>query len=155
MDEAEERHLAHERRLLSEIDRERMAARQSSAELAREQKARVADEGAGSTLLAVRQSLHEEKTTRREAETDASKRLQSVQIELATQRERAAGAEQRTCDLASQLKRQQEQYEREIAQLRESQAATAAALRQIGTTPQGVTKPRRAPSKRSTRRTDP
>ena len=50
--------------------------------------------------------------------------MQSVQIELATQRERAT-------DLVSQLKHQQGQNEREIAQLRESQAATAAALRQI------------------------
>jgi len=57
--------------------------------------------------------------------------LQSVQIELATQRERATAAEQRATDLVSQLKHQQGQNEREIAQLRESQAATAAALRQI------------------------
>jgi hypothetical protein len=61
----------------------------------------------------------------------ASKELQSVQIELATQRERATAAEQRATDLVSQLKHQQGQNEREIAQLRESQAATAAALRQI------------------------
>jgi hypothetical protein len=43
----------------------------------------------------------------------------------------AAGAEKRAADLATQLERQQGQAEREIAQLRESQAATAAALRQL------------------------
>lgn len=41
---------------------------------------------------------------------------------LATLRERAAAAEQRATDLASQLQRQQLQSEREIAQLRVGQA---------------------------------
>ncbi|WP_088952496.1 hypothetical protein [Variovorax sp. HW608] len=50
---------------------------------------------------------------------------------MATLRERVSAAEQRAGDLASQLQRQQEQAEREMAQLRESQAATAAALRQL------------------------
>jgi hypothetical protein len=47
-----------------------------------------------------------------------------IQREVAT--ERATGAEHRTTDLAAQLQRHQEQAEREIAQLRESQAATEA-----------------------------
>jgi hypothetical protein len=47
-DEAEERHLGQERRLLSEIDRERMATRHANAELAKAQKAHTADLEAGS-----------------------------------------------------------------------------------------------------------
>ena len=54
-----------------------------------------------------------------------------AQLRLATLRERAAGAEQRAVDLAAHLQRQLEQSEREIAHLRESQAAPAAVLRQL------------------------
>ena len=43
--------------------------------------------------------------------------------------------------LASQLQRQSEQSEREIAQLRESQAATAAALRHLETRREDDEKP--------------
>jgi hypothetical protein len=130
--EAEERHLAHERRLLSEVDRERMATNQASTELAKVQKARAADaEAARTALLSSQQALNDEKTARREAEASASGALQSAQIELATQRERATASEQRAADLGSQLKRQEQQAERGIAQLRESHAATAAALRRI------------------------
>jgi acetyl-CoA C-acetyltransferase len=78
-EEAEERHLAHERRLLSEIDLERMATRQAGVELAKEQRARAADaEAARSALLAAQQAIHEEKTARRDAEANASKQLQIV-----------------------------------------------------------------------------
>ena len=129
-----ERHLAQERRLLSEIDRERMATRQASTELAKEQKARAAGaEAARAALLSAQQALHEEKAARREAESEGSRQAQALQLELATQRERTTAAEQRTADLASQLQRQQAQHEREIAQLRESQAATARALVGTGT----------------------
>jgi len=131
-DEAEERHLAHERRLLSEVDRERMAARQANADLAKEQKIRVADmEAARSAQETAKQALQDEKASHRDAAAAWARQHQEVQIELATLRERAAGAEQRANDLASQLQRQQAQSEREIAQLRESQAATAATLRQV------------------------
>ncbi|RZL91188.1 MAG: DNA-binding protein, partial [Variovorax sp.] len=131
-DEAEERHLAHERRLLSELDRERVATRQAAAELAKEQKARLAEAEVACTALgASQQALQEEKARHRDATAAWSRRHQEAQVELATLRERAAGAEQRVADLASQLQRQQEQSEREIAQLRESQAATTAALRQL------------------------
>ena len=52
------------------------------------------------------------------------------QVELATLRERAAGAEQRAADLGDRLRHQEEQAEREITQLREEHAATVAVLRQ-------------------------
>ncbi len=52
-------------------------------------------------------------------------------MERATLRERAAGVEHHATDLASQLQRLHEQSEREIAQLRESQAAAAALLRRL------------------------
>ncbi|MGO4395856.1 DNA-binding protein, partial [Variovorax sp. M-6] len=131
-EETEERHLAHERRLLSEVDRERMATRQASAELAKVQKAHAADaETARSALGAAQQALLHEKTAHIDAAAAWSLQHQAAQVELATLRERAAGAEQRATDLASQLQRLQMQSEREIAQLRESHASTTAALRQV------------------------
>jgi hypothetical protein len=118
--------------LLSEIDRERLATRQAHAELAKEQKARAADaEAARRAVLAAQQALHEEKTAHRKAESEGSRQIQALQLELATQGERAAATSQRANDLDSQLQHQQAQHEREIAQLRESQAATTAVLRQI------------------------
>ncbi|CAN7782534.1 DNA-binding protein [Variovorax sp. LjRoot175] len=131
-DEAAERYLAHERRLHSEVDRERMATRQAKADLEKEQKARAVDaEASRSALASAKQALQEEKTAHRDAAAVWSRQHQEVQVELATLRERAAGAELRATDLASQLQHQLEQSKREIAQLRESHAATAAALRQL------------------------
>jgi hypothetical protein len=131
--EAEQRHVAHERRLLVDVDRERVAARQAAADLAKEQKARAADlESARVAQEAAKQALQVEKAAQSNAAADWSRQQQEIQVELATLRERAAGAEQRAGDLTAQLQRQQGQAEREIAQLRESQAATAAALRQLG-----------------------
>jgi hypothetical protein len=68
---------------------------------------------------------------RREAVATAARQIKDVEVELATMRERAAAAEQRSADLASQLQRLSTTPEREISQLRESQAATAAVLRQF------------------------
>ena len=130
--EAEERHLAHERRLLSDIDRERMAARQASAEFNKEQKAHAAHiEASRTALSAVQRALQDERNAHGDAASDWSLRHQGTQVELATLRERAAGAEQRATDLASQLERQQAQAEREITWLQESHGATKAALRQL------------------------
>ena len=130
--EAEERHVAHERRLLADVDRERVAIRQANVELKKEQKARAADlEAAGGAQDAAQQALQAEKLAHRDAAATRSLQLQEVQLDLATQRERAAGAERRATDLASQLQRQQEQFEREISQLRDSHAATSAALRHL------------------------
>jgi hypothetical protein len=142
-EEAEERHLAHERRMLSEIDRERMATNQGAAELAKVQKARAAEvEAARTALLSAQQAFNEKKAARRDADAIAARELQGVQIELATQRERVVAAEQRAADLGSQLQRQEQQAEREIAQLQESHAATAAALRQIESRVHETSKPR-------------
>ncbi|KWT97687.1 MULTISPECIES: DNA-binding protein [unclassified Variovorax] len=130
--EAEQRHVSHERRLLADVDRERVAAGQAAAELAKEQKARAAEhEAARSALAAAEQALQAEKSAHREAAAGWSRHEQEGKVELAMLRERAAGAEHRANDLAAQLQRHQDQAEREIAQLRESQAATTAALRQI------------------------
>ena len=130
--EAEQRHVAHERRLLADVDRERVAARQAATDLAKEQKARAADlEAARAAQEAGKQALQEEKAAHRDAAAAWSRQEQEGKVELATLRERAAGAEQRANDLAAQLQRQQGQAEREIAQLRESHAETAAALRQL------------------------
>ncbi|MGO4392883.1 DNA-binding protein, partial [Variovorax sp. M-6] len=130
--EAEQRHVAHERRLLADVDRERVTMRQAAADLAKEQKARAADLDAARTAqAAAQQALQDEKAVHRDAAAAWSRQEQEGQVERATLRERAAGAEQRANDLAAQLQRQQEQAEREIAQLRESHAATAAALRQL------------------------
>jgi hypothetical protein len=132
-----------------------MATRQASVELAKEQRARAADaEAARSALLAAQQALHEEKTARRDAEASASKQLRNVQIELATQRERTAGAELRANDIASQLQRQQAQHEREIARLRESQAAAAAALRQLEARDKSNDKTNETRSRRSAKGSD-
>jgi hypothetical protein len=128
----EERHLAHERRLLSEIDRERMATIRAAAELAKAQKARASDaESSRTALHAIQQALHEEQTAHREAVAIAARQLKDTEVELATLRERTAGAEERVNDLAKQLQRQQQQAEREIAQLKESQASTVAVLRHL------------------------
>ncbi|RZL86814.1 MAG: hypothetical protein EOP82_28625 [Variovorax sp.] len=58
-------------------------------------------------------------------------RHQEALVESATLRERAASAEKRVADLASQLQRHQAQSEREITQLRDNRAATASALLQL------------------------
>jgi chromosome segregation ATPase len=130
--EAEQRHVAHERRLLAEVDRERVMARQAAADLAKEQKAHAADlEAARGAQEAARQALQVEKAAHRDAAAAWSRQEREVQVALATLRERAAGAEQRAVDLADRLRRQEEQAEREISQLHEGQAATASALRQL------------------------
>jgi len=131
-EDAEKRHDVHERRLLAEVDRERLATAHAVAELARVQKAHAAAaEAARTALLSAQQALHQEQGTRREVEAAAAQQVQALQIELATWRERAASADARGQDLAAQLQRQGEQAEREITRLRESQAATAAALHQL------------------------
>ena len=130
--EAEERHRVHERRLLAEVDRERLATAKAVADLAKAQKAHAAEaETSRNALLAAQQALHQEQGTRREGEAAASQQVQALRVELATWRERASSADARVQDLAAQLQRQGEQAEREITQLRESQAATVAAVRQL------------------------
>ena len=130
--EAEQRHVAHERRLLADVDRERVAGRQAAADLAKEQKARAADQEAARTAqAAAEQALQAEKAAHRESGAAWSREQQEMRVELATLRERAAGAEQRAADLGDRLRRQEEQAEREIARLREEQATTVAALRQF------------------------
>ncbi|KWT97664.1 MULTISPECIES: DNA-binding protein [unclassified Variovorax] len=130
--EAEERHLAHERRLLSDIDRERMAARQASAELAKEQKAHAAHvESAHAASTAAQQALHKATASHNTAVAAWSSRLQEAQVELATLRERAASTELRATDLGALLERLQAQSEHEIAALQDSHAATKAALRRL------------------------
>ena len=130
--DAEQRHDARAGRLLADIDRERVAARQAVADLKKEQSARSAEQDASRAALeAARQALQAEKAARTDAAASWSRQEQATQIELATLRERAGAAEQRAGDLASQLMHQQAQVEREMAQLRESHAATAAALRQL------------------------
>jgi hypothetical protein len=130
-EEAQERHLAQERRLLSEIDRERMATRQVTAELAKVQKAHAADaETASAALVGAQQALQHEKNAHSDAAAAWSLQHQAAQVELATLRERAAGADLRATDLASQLQRLRVQSEREITQLRESHASATAALRE-------------------------
>jgi hypothetical protein len=109
-----------------------MATRHANAELTKEQKARAADLEAGREAMASsRQEAQDLKAAHRHAAITWSRQQQEAQVELATLRERAAGAEQRTTDLASQLERQQEQSEREISQLRDSHATTSAALRHL------------------------
>ncbi|OUM00103.1 hypothetical protein A8M77_23260 [Variovorax sp. JS1663] len=148
--DAEERHLAQERRLLSEIDRERMATRQANAELAKEQKARAAESEASRTAMATaQQRLHEEQSARRTDAASWARQLLEAEVQLAARREREAAAEQRVADLASQLQRQAEQSDREITQLRESHAAAAAALRQLETKGIGEEKPQGARARRS------
>ncbi|RZL87185.1 MAG: hypothetical protein EOP82_27345 [Variovorax sp.] len=151
-DEAEERHIAHERRLLSELDRERVAKRQAGADLGKEQKARAVDaEAARAAVGAAQQALQDEKAAHRDAAATWARQRQQAQVELATFRERVAGAERRATDLAAQLQRQHEQFEREISQLRESQATTAAALSQHMTRREAVKKPPMKSGKRTGR----
>jgi hypothetical protein len=130
--EAEQRHIAHERRLLADVDRERVAARQAAADLVKEQKARAADHEAARTAhAAAEQALQAEKAAHREAAAAWSLEQQEMRIDLATLRERGAAAEQRAADLGDRLRHREEQAEREIARLREEQATTATALRQL------------------------
>jgi hypothetical protein len=125
-----------------------MAARQANADLAKGQKVRAADAEASRTALgATQRAMQDEKTAHRDTAATWSRQQQEAQVELATLRERAAGAEQRAINLASQLQRQQEQSEREISQLRESQAATAAALRLVEIRKIADEKPKRTRSK--------
>jgi hypothetical protein len=132
-----------------------MATHQAAAELAKEQKTRAAEaETARTALLSAQQALHEEKAARREADSEGARQIQALRLELATLRERAAASQQRATDLASQLKSQQAQQQREIAQLRDSQAATTAALRQIEGRA-GTAKTQIAPSKKAPKRIKP
>ena len=131
-EEAEERHIAHERRLLSEIDRERVAARQAAAELAKERQARAADrEAALNAQEGLKRALETQKSAHWEAANAAAREHQETRVELATVRERAAAAELRVTDLTSQLQRQREIEERQNAHLNESQTALAKALSQL------------------------
>jgi len=131
-EEAEARHIAHERRLLSEIDRERMAARQAAVELAKERQARAVErETALATQDDLKKALENQKSVHWEAANAAAREHQETRLELATVRERAAAAELRVTDLTSQLQRQREIEERQAAHLDESQTALANALRQL------------------------
>lgn len=67
---AEERHSARERRLLTDVDRERLAARQAVADLAKEQKARQRAEESMATALDAERSA-------RRAEEGISERLRA------------------------------------------------------------------------------
>ncbi len=130
--EAEERNLAHERRLLSDIDRQRMAARQVTAELDKAQKAHAAHaEASRASLNTAQVAIQDAKNAHREAAFASSTREQAAQVELATMRERAAGAEQRASDLALQLTRLQAQSEREITLLQASNKFTNTALHKL------------------------
>ena len=150
--DAEERHLTHERRLLSEIDRERVATRQARAELVKEQKAHAAHADEVRTVLdAVQKALLDEKTAHGETAAAWSLRDQAAQVELATLRERAAGAEQRASDLTAWLERLQTQSEREIALLRENHASAKAALQQREAQALGTEKAPRGRSKKDDR----
>ena len=83
--EAEQRHVTHERRLLADVDRERVAARQAAAELAKEQKARTADLDAARTAqAAAQQALQAEKSAHRDSAVAWSRKEQEGQVELAT-----------------------------------------------------------------------
>jgi hypothetical protein len=108
-EEAEERHVVHERRLLSEVDRERLATRQANLELTREQKARTSDREAFRTLQeSAEDALRAEQAARRADALVSAESIQTLQLELATQRERAAGTERRAAELAAQLLRQRD-----------------------------------------------
>jgi chromosome segregation ATPase len=65
--EAEERHLAQERRLLADVDRERQATRQAASELAKEQKLSAAE------LETSQRSLEAERVRMREAQQTIDK----------------------------------------------------------------------------------
>lgn len=130
--DAEQRHVTHERRLLADLDRERMAARQAASDLAKEQKARMADhESARASQASAEQVLRAEKDAHREAAATWSTENQEIRVELATLRERAAAAEQRGMDLGERLRRQEEHAQREIARFQEEQEKTLAALRLV------------------------
>jgi hypothetical protein len=149
-EEAEERHLAQERRLLSEVDRERMTTRQASTDLAKEQKARAGEaESARAALDAAHKTLQDEEAAHRNAAASWAHQRHEAQVELATLRERAAGAEQRATDLASQVHRQHEQFEREISQMRGSQVTAAAVVSQHRTRREVVKRPPTKSAKRA------
>lgn len=129
--EAQERHLAHERRLLSDVDRERMATRQANAEFDKLQKTYAAHvESAHAALSASQRTLQDERHAHGDAAAAWSLQHQGAQVELATLRERAGAAEERAADLVSQFERLQAQSEREITMLRESLASARATLHQ-------------------------
>ena len=105
--EAEERHLAQERRMLADVDRERLAARQSAQELTREQKARAAEREAARALQdQASDAVRAEQAARRADALESSELIQKLRLELATQRERAAGAERLVADMGARFVRQ-------------------------------------------------
>jgi chromosome segregation ATPase len=124
-DKALERHIGQERRLLTEIDRERGLTRQAQVELEKANKSRAAEQEA---TKAAQVALLELESTHRSAEADWARRHHASSLELAEQRERTNIAEQRVADLATHLHRQQEQSERQIAQMRENLSVASALL---------------------------
>ncbi|MGJ7512527.1 hypothetical protein [Variovorax sp. GT1P44] len=75
--EAEQRHVAHERRLLADVDRERVAARQMATDLAKEQKSSAPTlEAARGAEQAARQALQAEKAAHNDAAATWSRKQQ-------------------------------------------------------------------------------
>ncbi|SCK11266.1 Membrane-bound metallopeptidase [Variovorax sp. HW608] len=145
VEEAEQRRITHERRLLSEIDREREAVRHAAEELAKERQARVDErEVSLRTQDGLKQALEDLRSSHWEVAQATARDYQEIRIELAAMRERAAAAESRVSDLTSQLQRQREIEGSQIGQLNDTQAALAHALHQLKMHSEERSRPSRA-----------
>lgn len=150
-DQAEARHLARERLLLSEIDRERLLTRQVKAQLAQERQERAADRQAADAVRdAAHDELERERSTHREALSRMSQEHHELRLELVTMRERAASTENRLNDLTRQLQRE----ESSAAQLRDSHATALAALRALRSRETFTERSRSSRSRKSSNRNE-
>jgi hypothetical protein len=106
--DAETRHIAQERRLLADVDRERQAARAALSDLAKEQKRRLKAEEAAQALEAERlgeqrraEKLTTELAHQSQARTQEQKNLESQLNELRAALQRECAAHAQTRDMLS------------------------------------------------------
>lgn len=98
--QAEERHAAHDKRMLAEVDRARQAARTLEAELARERQRRIRSEEASAQTLEVgRRMLRETQQAAQQLERELRDQLTEQAVELAQVRAERLAQQDRAATL--------------------------------------------------------
>jgi hypothetical protein len=122
--QAEERHAAHEKRMLAEVDRARQSAKQLEAGLTREQQQRErSEEAAAQTLEAGRRVLRETQQAAQAIERELRDRLADQAGALAQAQSQSLALEQRADDRERQLGEEKTAHEGTRALLANALAA--------------------------------
>jgi len=110
--QAEERHAAHEKRTLEEVDRARQAAKQFEANVSKEQQRRIqSEEAAAQTLEAGRRMLRETQQAAQQVERELRDRVAEQATLGAQAQSQASGMQQRLEDLERQLGDERKSHE--------------------------------------------